>query len=54
MNAIFARIKEPSTWAGLGMFAALFGVPTSTFGLIQQIAMGVAGLAAVVMPENKG
>lgn len=54
MQAIFNRIKEPSTWAGLGMFAALFGVPATTFGLVQQIAMGAAGLAAVLMPENKG
>lgn len=54
MNAILNRMREPSTWAGLGMFAAIFGVPTTTFGLIQQVAMGVAGLAAVVMPENKG
>lgn len=53
MNVLFARLKEPSTWAGLGMFAALFGVPTSTFQLVQQVAMGIAGLVAVALPENK-
>ena len=54
MQAIINRVKEPSTWAGLGMFAALFGANPTTFGLIQQVVMGVAGLAAVALPENKG
>jgi hypothetical protein len=53
MKLIFDRIKEPSTWAGLGMFAAMFGVPQTTFGMIQQVVMGIAGLVAVALPENK-
>lgn len=50
-KAVLNRIKEPSTWAGLSVLAALAGVPPGTFELISQIVMGVAGLAAIALPE---
>lgn len=57
MNPIFknilARMREPSTWSGLGIIAAMIGVPTGTFSLITQVCMGVAGLVAVAVPEAK-
>jgi hypothetical protein len=46
------RFKQPSTWAGLGIIAALLGVPPGTFELITQIGLGLAGLAAVVLEEK--
>lgn len=45
------RMKEPSTWAGLGIIATLLGVPPGTFELVTQIGMGMAGLFAVALPE---
>ena len=52
-KALIARLREPSTWAGLGIIAALFGVPTGTFELVSQVVGGVAGLAAIFLPEAK-
>lgn len=52
MSYFLKRLSEPSTWSGIGIFAAMFGVPSGTFGLIQQVVMGVAGLVAVVAPEK--
>ena len=52
MSYFLNRIREPSTWSGLGILVALLGVPASTFGLVQQVVMGVAGLIAVVAPEK--
>lgn len=51
MKYLFDRLREPSTWSGLGILAAMFGVPTGTFGLIQQVAMGITGLLSVLAPE---
>lgn len=51
--AILKRFKEPSTWAGLSVIAALAGVPPGTFDLITQVCMGLASLLAVALPENK-
>lgn len=51
-RAFLKRLREPSTWAGLGIMAAAFGLPSGTFELISQVGMGVAGLIAVALPEN--
>jgi hypothetical protein len=53
-KAILNRLREPSTWAGLSVIAALVGVPPGTFELVSQVFMGVAGLAAIALPESKG
>ena len=53
MTSIFNRFREPSTWAGFGVIASIVGVPPGTFQLVQQIAMGIAGLVAVIKPESK-
>ena len=52
-KSIFGRMREPSTWAGLGILAAMLGVPAGTFELVTQIGLGVAGLFAVALPEAK-
>lgn len=51
MNAI-ERLKEPSTWAGLGLLASLVGVPPGTLELVTQVATGIAGLAAIFLKER--
>jgi len=53
-KAILNRLREPSTWAGLSVLAALVGVPPGTFELVSQVVMGVAGLVAIALPESKG
>ena len=51
MNYLLSRLREPSTWSGLSMLALLAGVPPSTFGLVQQVVMGLCGLVAVVVAD---
>lgn len=51
MNTFFARLREPSTWAGIGVLTSMVGVPPNTFQLAQQIILGIVGLVAVIRPE---
>lgn len=53
-NYIINRIKEPSSWAGLGILLTIMGhsVAPDTLGLIQQTVTGLAGLYAVVAKEG--
>lgn len=53
MDFFLQRIREPSTWAGLAALGALFGLPPGTIELAGQVAMGVGGLAAVILSEKK-
>ncbi|WP_183026971.1 hypothetical protein [Variovorax sp. UMC13] len=53
MDLILKRIREPSTWAGIAALGALFGIPADTIGLVGQVAMGVGGLAAVLLSEPR-
>lgn len=48
-----ARLREPSTLAGLGVLATLFGLPPGTVDLAAQVVGGVAGLVAIFKPEVK-
>lgn len=50
---ILRRLREPSTWAGLGMLLAVFGVPLGTTELVGQVVGGLAGLAAIALPEGQ-
>jgi hypothetical protein len=56
MKYIINRLKEPSTWSGLGMLAVSLGlgVPPGTLEAIASIGVGVAGLAAVLLREKTG
>ena len=51
LKMIMNRLKEPSTLAGLGVLAALFGVPPGTVEQAAQVVGGAAGLAAILLPE---
>lgn len=53
MNAIFKRLREPSTWAGVSALGLVFGLPPGTIDLIGQVVGGLAGLAAIVLPDTK-
>lgn len=52
-KSLLNRLREPSTWAGLSILAALVGVPPGTFELVSQVVMGVSGLVAIALPESK-
>lgn len=52
MRKVLKRLREPSTMAGISALAVLFGVPPGTLELVTQVVVGVAGLAAIVLPEQ--
>lgn len=50
-----ARIKEPSTWAGLATMAVSLGHPggAALIGTISSVLVPVLGGLAVVLPESR-
>ena len=52
---IFARLEEPSTWAGLALFATSAENLVQT-GVIntQTVLAAIGGFLATIMSENKG
>lgn len=52
-RAILDRFREPSSWAGIAAILAVFIPPDVAQG-VTQAAVGLAGLAAVVMREKGG
>jgi hypothetical protein len=53
MKSILNRLREPSTWAGLSVLGAVFGLPPGTIDAVGQIIGGGAALLAIFMPEGK-
>lgn len=53
MQNLMTRLREPSTMAGISALCLLFGVPAGVPELVGQVVAGVAGLAAVLLPEAK-
>ncbi len=53
MNNLIDRLKEPSTYAGLGGLAVVIGVGTDTFDLWVQAIAGIALFASLILPEKK-
>jgi hypothetical protein len=53
---LLARLREPSTYAGLGALLAAVGLHLSAaeLGAVVNVAVAIAGLAAVLVPEQKG
>lgn len=51
-HQITARLKEPSTWAGLSALGLLFGVPPGTLDALSQVGIALAGAAAVLLSEK--
>lgn len=52
VSKIANRLKEPSTWAGLGILAALFGIPAEHINAVTQAGAALAGAVAIFMPEK--
>lgn len=53
MKFLISRMKEPSTWAGLSMLAAAFGLPVAVIPVIAKVGTAVGAVLAVALPENK-
>jgi hypothetical protein len=46
------RLKEPSTYAGLGVLASLFHIKELAMFGAPEIGIALAGLASVFLPEQ--
>lgn len=55
LKSLLNRFKEASSWAGLSVLLALFGVnlPPGALEAIIQLLAAMAGTAAVFVPEAK-
>ena len=51
-SKVIARMKEPSTWAGISMLGMLFGVKEIAALGAPEIVAGLAALAAIFAPEG--
>jgi len=49
---VLNRLREPSTWAGLAVIAAAFGIKPELAHAIEGAGVGLAGLLAVLLPEK--
>lgn len=52
MQAVFQRLREPSTWAGLSALMVVFGVNVEAAAAVANVGAAVAGAAAVFMRER--
>jgi hypothetical protein len=53
LNAIVARLKEPSTYAGFAGIALAVGVSAPLFTAVTTFVAAAAGLVAVFVAEKK-
>jgi hypothetical protein len=53
MNLILDRVREPSTWAGVGVILALFGVDSEMSGALTDAGAAFAALLAIILREKK-
>jgi hypothetical protein len=49
---ILARLKEPSTYAGLSGLAMALGISTHMYEAAAAAVAGIAGLVAVILAEK--
>lgn len=50
--SFLSRMREPSSWAGVSVLLALFGVPPGVPEALGTIIAGAGALAAVLLPER--
>lgn len=53
LRFLLQRLAEPSTMAGFGVLAVLFGIPQFKVDAVVQVVGTVAATAAVFLPESK-
>lgn len=54
VTKIVTRLKEPSTYAGIGGLVAIVGISPDTWTAFAAMVASIASFAAaILMPENK-
>lgn len=52
MKWMTARLREPSTWAGLSALAVIAGLPPGTIDVVSQIIGSGLAIAAMISKEK--
>lgn len=47
-----ARLREPSTWAGISALGLIFGLPPGTVEVVGQVIGAAAAVGAIVLAEK--
>lgn len=53
MRYVLNRLREPSTWAGLGLIAGVVGLNPAYIPVINKVGAAAIAVLAVVLPEAK-
>lgn len=53
IDFVLNRLREPSTYAGFAGLAAAVGIAEPLYQAISAVIMAAAGLAAILLSENK-
>ncbi len=53
LHYLASRLREPSTLAGLSVLGVLVGLPPGVIDVVGTCVAGVAGAAAVLLPDAK-
>ena len=54
LRYLLARLREPSTLAGVSALGLVFGLPPGSVDLAVQVLVTVAAVSAVALPEASG
>lgn len=49
---LLARLREPSTYAGVGVLGAAVGLSPELLGPLGQLVMGAGGLLAILLRDK--
>ena len=53
VDFVLKRLREPSTYAGFAGLAAAVGIAEPLYQAISAVVMAAAGLAAILLSEDK-
>lgn len=51
---VIDRLKEPSTWAALGVLGTLFGIREISQLSTPEVAAALAAVVSILIPERRG
>lgn len=52
LRKVKKRLKEPSTWLGISLLAAVLGVPNEQISQFNQIVAAVGSILGIALPES--
>lgn len=52
LRKVKKRLKEPSTWLGISLLAAVLGVPNENINQFNQVVAAVGSILGIALPES--